>query len=350
MKSWINTAVKLTLITPVLLLIFKAQTVAQTIPRCSKKSDLGNYYCTKDLRYAECVQDKKTGDISWGFSQKKDPRCIQTTSDPKPPATTSTAPPTPTVTVTPRVYTMKSKILCPAGTTLRKNIRSFYTFFSQGQPDDPQEFLWHYGNYSTNPERETIISSHLANDQVYYGLESDLYVYKPGWRGYPTPAENEAVELIPTGIPWSSSPSQPNTIYAGVWFNPDTNMTSWNRDNVVSGTYYVDFVVPAAYEAQWCVAATPSITTDTTPDPVATSSTNITPEANCELKTHGDANCDNKIETADYQIWACQVAGESDCNQPEQAADFDLNNQVDLNDFEIWRQNYYLDQPLNNSN
>lgn len=238
-------------------------------------------------------------------------------------------------TVTPRVYTIKSKILCPTGTVLTRNVRPFYSFGIQDQDLSLHDPLWSYGNYSTDIERTTVISSNIADDTVYYGLESDLKIDKKNSVSNLTPAYFlEPVELIPTGLLWATNMDGLNTIYAGTWFNPLTNMTSWRRNNVVTGTYYVDFVVPTPYDTEWCV--TPTSIPDTDSVTITTD-----PLPNCSLKTEGDANCDDKIDLQDLEIWQCQVLSKSDCSALEKAADFDLLNNVNINDFEIWRKNYY---------
>lgn len=58
----------------------------------------------------------------------------------------------------------------------------------------------------------------------------------------------------------------------------------------------------------------------------------------CTLKTSGDANCDGKIDEIDYAAWYSQftTAGYGD-----KSASFDLNERVDLIDYEIWRKTVY---------
>jgi len=308
-----------------------------TLPTCTLKIK-DKTYCVNNLKIkCECTFSRAADDYVCRWTTTSTacnitPTVEVPTTEPPPTNTPTLVPPTPTVTVTPRVYTMKSKILCPTGTVLTRNIRPFYSMWIQGQTAMPWDFFWSYGDYSTSLERETVISSHIANDSVYYGLESDLKVEKKSVVWSPTPTYYlEPVELIPTGVPWASGiMDEPNTIYAGTWFNPYTNMTSWRRDNVVTGTYHVDFVIPTPYDTQWCTTPTPG-----------TDNTTVTPPPGCTLKSKGDANCDNQINMADYDIWACQMLGSATCNQPDEAANFDGINKVNLNDFEIWRRNFY---------
>jgi len=84
------------------------------------------------------------------------------------------------------------------------------------------------------------------------------------------------------------------------------------------------------------IAITPTPANTPTPTP-----TTRPPTPSCSKKTSGDANCDGLINGADLTIWKCQAAGQTNCGQPNLAADFDLSGSVDLNDFEIWRQNNY---------
>lgn len=78
-----------------------------------------------------------------------------------------------------------------------------------------------------------------------------------------------------------------------------------------------------------------------TPAPTSTPIPTITQAPDCPLKSQGDANCDEIIDMVDFNIWKCQMNTiDASCGAPVQAANFDLLNGVNLNDYEIWRRNY----------
>lgn len=64
----------------------------------------------------------------------------------------------------------------------------------------------------------------------------------------------------------------------------------------------------------------------------------LTIPAGCSLKTSGDANCNGKIEDADFGIWQTEF---NTVGGGAKTADFNLDQKVDLIDFEIWRSNAY---------
>jgi len=84
-----------------------------------------------------------------------------------------------------------------------------------------------------------------------------------------------------------------------------------------------------------------------TPTVVPTALPTITQIPNCPLKMLGDANCDGLINTLDYENWVCEFLGNGQCRQNviTRAADFNLAGGVTLNDFEIYRQNFYTPPP-----
>ena len=85
-----------------------------------------------------------------------------------------------------------------------------------------------------------------------------------------------------------------------------------------------------------------------TPASTSTPVPTITQAPDCALKSQGDANCDEKIDKVDFEIWKCQMnAHDSSCGAVAQAANFDLLNGVNLNDYEIWRRNYQQVAPTN---
>ncbi|MCX7881497.1 MAG: hypothetical protein N2482_03260 [Patescibacteria group bacterium] len=59
----------------------------------------------------------------------------------------------------------------------------------------------------------------------------------------------------------------------------------------------------------------------------------------CISKNYGDVNCDGSVNESDYIIWKCEFLGNGSCSDPVSnlTADFNLNNKIDLGDFEIWR-------------
>jgi hypothetical protein len=156
----------------------------------------------------------------------------------------------------------------------------------------------------------------------------------------------------------SVSPTNKQTItvnYADL-DKPDLNWGGKKPTKIQVNAYFStgsDFSLPAApcvvkfnlRPRSTRIAITPTPTTKlptATPIPptITPTPTNI-PTPSCSKKTSGDANCDGLINGADLTIWKCQAAGQTNCGQPNLAADFDLSGSVDLNDFEIWRQNNY---------
>ncbi|MEM5872081.1 MAG: right-handed parallel beta-helix repeat-containing protein, partial [Candidatus Aenigmatarchaeota archaeon] len=89
------------------------------------------------------------------------------------------------------------------------------------------------------------------------------------------------------------------------------------------------------------ISPTPTPTPTHTPTPAST----LTPA--CAKKTLGDANCDGNIDENDYNIWKCEFLGNGRCNNPSSnlSASFNLDEKVDLIDFDIWRKNRFVPTP-----
>ncbi len=82
----------------------------------------------------------------------------------------------------------------------------------------------------------------------------------------------------------------------------------------------------------------------------------LTVPPNCHLRNQGDANCDGNINENDYNIWKCEflemnyvlTQGEIRCitsSSISLTASFNLDQKVDLIDFEIWRKNRFAPTP-----
>lgn len=78
----------------------------------------------------------------------------------------------------------------------------------------------------------------------------------------------------------------------------------------------------------------------------------LTIPPNCHLRNQGDANCDGNINENDYNIWKCEflgmnyvlIQGEIRCitsSSISLTASFNLDREVNLIDFEIWRKNRF---------
>lgn len=176
-----------------------------------------------------------------------------------------------------KTYVLNATIQCPPNTVLNRNVRPFWAAWSEFQ-DHPHNFSWRYGAYSKNLSHTVSISNRTVNDSLYFGLESDLSVTKKLYGGA---AVQEPQELIPaTDIPWGANMDEAK-IYRGTWFNPYTNMVSWRREKLPSGTYNVAFTIPAPYDTQWCSAppptSTPTPLPTITPIPTATLIPTATP-------------------------------------------------------------------------
>ncbi len=67
----------------------------------------------------------------------------------------------------------------------------------------------------------------------------------------------------------------------------------------------------------------------------------------CNRRASGDANCDGSIDDSDYNIWRCEFLGNGQCKNPlsNLSASFNLDQKVDLIDFEIWRKNRFVSLP-----
>lgn len=74
-----------------------------------------------------------------------------------------------------------------------------------------------------------------------------------------------------------------------------------------------------------------------TPKPSITLSPAPVARKTCQLKQNGDANCDNNIDLNDFTIWRSEflITGGS-----QKTADFNQDSKVNLIDFEIWRKNH----------
>jgi|GEM_PF-2338591 len=88
-----------------------------------------------------------------------------------------------------------------------------------------------------------------------------------------------------------------------------------------------------------------------TPTLVPTLIPTISQGPNCPMKLLGDADCDGSINNQDYLLWECEYKGNGSCSSSPMGpvsvrkSDFDLANGVTLNDFEIYRQNFYTPPP-----
>ena len=114
-----------------------------------------------------------------------------------------------------------------------------------------------------------------------------------------------------------------------------------NKKKILAGSYRV------TNGRVWIrgLSVPPSITPSITPTPTLspTPYPNITAPASCSLRTKGDATCDNLLDDYDLNVWACQISNKPDqcIGQENRSADFNLKDGVDLNDFEIWRENAF---------
>ncbi len=79
------------------------------------------------------------------------------------------------------------------------------------------------------------------------------------------------------------------------------------------------------------------------PIPTPTPTRTPTPTPSCPKKPQGDADCNGSINETDYTIWKCEFLGNGTCSSPQSTrkADFNLDNKVNLVDFEIWRRSVY---------
>ncbi|OGK66765.1 hypothetical protein A2403_02140 [Candidatus Roizmanbacteria bacterium RIFOXYC1_FULL_41_16] len=165
--------------------------------------------------------------------------------------------------------------------------------------------------------------------------------------------------ILATYVVWSPSPAEA-TLYLGqscsvinsTMCNNQNDLCTclntavgkrWICDTAADCTTSITPTLTPTLTPTPTTAATPTIpppaATATPVPPTPTSAPVITAPPNCSLKGLGDATCDSIINDLDYTIWACQAAGNSSCGAPDRAADFDLKNGVNINDFEIWRRN-----------
>ncbi len=89
----------------------------------------------------------------------------------------------------------------------------------------------------------------------------------------------------------------------------------------------------------WCPM--PSATLIPTKVPTVAGSPTLTPTIvittiQCPLNPQGDANCDNNVDMIDFEIWRQEFIGQVTTLH----ADFNNNGQTDLVDYETWRQGF----------
>lgn len=227
----------------------------------------------------------------------------------------------------PLTWTLNSRIVCPTGRSLAKNVHVFHAKW----PPNPLTWAYDTGSRTTftaATTRAVTITSTDGSNNVYLGVEANHTITKDLW---PSGTTQAYAELKPKGNP----PHAAMTFAR--YFNPYTYMVQWTR-SLPQGTYTVDFEPQPEHMDIICPAPSPTPTKTPTPTPTKTPTPTLVPTAACGLKTKGDANCDNLINEADYTIWKCQFKGGTSCGQPNNAADFDLSGGITVNDFEIWRR------------
>lgn len=93
----------------------------------------------------------------------------------------------------------------------------------------------------------------------------------------------------------------------------------------------VDFLVQAY------PSPTPTVAVKSPQGAVSPENPTVIPSAtpaSCLLKPQGDADCDDKIDDKDYALWRAEYLNIRD----QKLADFNRDNQVTLEDYEIWRK------------
>lgn len=66
------------------------------------------------------------------------------------------------------------------------------------------------------------------------------------------------------------------------------------------------------------------------------------PPNECTLFPMGDANCDNVVDLLDYVCWKSEFADHQKAKGCLRSADFNSQNGVSMDDFEIWKLKYLL--------
>ena len=115
---------------------------------------------------------------------------------------------------------------------------------------------------------------------------------------------------------------------------------------LAAGTYKVKFsvaegykaVIPASVLTYDAFSFTVSGDTNTPPSDITV--TLIPLDPNCPKKSLGDANCDGWINNDDYNIWKSEFTRTINTK----GADFNDDQKVTLQDFEIWRKNQEVRQ------
>jgi hypothetical protein len=91
----------------------------------------------------------------------------------------------------------------------------------------------------------------------------------------------------------------------------------------------------------------PTVKPSVTPQPSVTLPPSTTPQPtipSCPLRSQGDADCNGVVDYTDFSLWFNTVLGAKVCpssTHPTCSADFNNDGDVNLFDFEIWRQTTY---------
>jgi hypothetical protein len=115
------------------------------------------------------------------------------------------------------------------------------------------------------------------------------------------------------------------------------NITNFQPLNAGTG----DIFVIARSEDKYVTSSVQAVIT--APSPTQIPSPTPTPiiiggqDSSCPGKSQGDANCDGKVDGFDYSLWLnSQCSPKNGQNCENLGADFDFDNDVDDDDFEIW--------------
>ncbi len=169
-----------------------------------------------------------------------------------------TATMTPIPTAVPNLtWTINSKVVCPAGRTLTKDVHVFNAKWP------PNPLVWNFdtgnsGTFTGEANRSVTISSNNVSNSVYLGMEANYKVSKNLSTGSTIV---DYIELKPKGT------SPHSSMIFGRYFNPYTHMVRWDR-TLPQGTYTIEFEPQEAHMDIVCpTQSTPPSPTAVSPRP-----------------------------------------------------------------------------------